>query len=165
MVFKVPAGGRPACFSPAGTSYLDACCRALVRSPALRRGFVSAQTTSDLVVYGGTAGGIITAVSAAREGLTVVLLEPGAHLGGMATGGLSRTDLARRKSSAAMRRSSISAWVRNTIWPVSRKAWAGTTNRTSASRSSSKCCAKPKWMYARISGYANMTALLNLRIG
>ncbi|MHB8889965.1 MAG: FAD-dependent oxidoreductase [Acidobacteriaceae bacterium] len=47
----------------------------------------------DLVVYGGTASGIMTAYSAAREGLHVVLLEPGAHLGGMVTGGLSATDL------------------------------------------------------------------------
>jgi hypothetical protein len=49
----------------------------------------------DLVVYGGTASGVMTAYSAAREGLHVVLLEPGAHLGGMVTGGLSATDVAR----------------------------------------------------------------------
>ncbi|HEU0294476.1 MAG TPA: FAD-dependent oxidoreductase [Anaerolineales bacterium] len=46
----------------------------------------------DLVVYGGTAGGVVTAVTAAREGLRVALLEPGNHLGGMVTGGLSATD-------------------------------------------------------------------------
>lgn len=51
----------------------------------------------DLVVYGGTAGGVITAVAAAREGVKVVLLEPGRHLGGMATGGLSRTDYGRKE--------------------------------------------------------------------
>lgn len=56
----------------------------------------SAQTY-DLVVYGGTAGGVITAVSAAREGLNVALLEPGKHLGGMATGGLSRTDFGKKE--------------------------------------------------------------------
>lgn len=48
---------------------------------------------TDVVVYGGTASGVITAYSAAREGLHVRLLEPGAHLGGMVTGGLSATDL------------------------------------------------------------------------
>src|SRR6204780_1171355 len=47
----------------------------------------------DLLVYGGTASGVMTAYSAAREGLHVILLEPGAHLGGMVTGGLSATDL------------------------------------------------------------------------
>ena len=46
----------------------------------------------DVVIYGGTAGGVITAVTAAREGLLVALLEPGTHLGGMVTGGLSATD-------------------------------------------------------------------------
>jgi len=37
--------------------------------------------SADLVVYGGTASGVMTAYSAAREGLHVVLLEPGVHLG------------------------------------------------------------------------------------
>jgi NADPH-dependent 2,4-dienoyl-CoA reductase/sulfur reductase-like enzyme len=40
----------------------------------------------DLLVYGGTSSGVMTAYSAAREGLRVVLLEAGAHLGGMVTG-------------------------------------------------------------------------------
>ena len=47
-----------------------------------------AASSFDLVVYGGTAGGVITAVTAAREGLAVALLEPGRHLGGMVSGGL-----------------------------------------------------------------------------
>lgn len=51
----------------------------------------------DLVVYGGTAGGVMTAVSAARAGLTVALLEPSKHLGGMVTGGLSRTDFGKKE--------------------------------------------------------------------
>lgn len=46
----------------------------------------------DLVVYGGTAGGVMTAVSGAREGLKVALIEPGRHLGGMVSGGLGWTD-------------------------------------------------------------------------
>ncbi len=53
--------------------------------------------TFDLVVYGGTAGGVITAVAAAREGLTVALLEPGHHLGGMVSGGLGWTDYGRKE--------------------------------------------------------------------
>ena len=51
----------------------------------------------DLIVYGGTAGGAMTAVAAAREGLNVLLIEPGRHIGGMATGGLSRTDFGRKE--------------------------------------------------------------------
>ena len=52
----------------------------------------------DVVVYGGTGGGVISAVSAAREGLKVALLEPGRHLGGMVTGGLSATDHGRKET-------------------------------------------------------------------
>src|SRR5437763_5873617 len=55
------------------------------------------QRAFDLVVYGGTAGGVVTAVSAARMGLKVALLEPRRNLGGMVSGGLSRTDVGRRE--------------------------------------------------------------------
>lgn len=54
----------------------------------------AAPSSADLVVYGGTASGVMTAYAAAKEGLHVVLLEPGNHLGGMVTGGLSATDVA-----------------------------------------------------------------------
>jgi hypothetical protein len=53
--------------------------------------------TFDLVVYGGTAGGVMTAVAGAREGLKVALLEPRDHLGGMVSGGLGWTDYGRRQ--------------------------------------------------------------------
>jgi len=47
----------------------------MVISPAM----AAEPESFDLVVYGGTAGGVITAVSASREGLRVVLLEPRDH--------------------------------------------------------------------------------------
>ncbi len=47
---------------------------------------------ADIIVYGGTAGGVMSAIAAAREGSSVLLVEPGHHLGGMLTGGLSHTD-------------------------------------------------------------------------
>jgi len=50
-------------------------------------------SSSDVLVYGGTAAGVMTAYSASRQGMHVILLEPGHHLGGMVTGGLSATDL------------------------------------------------------------------------
>ena len=58
---------------------------------------LSAQTRYDLVVYGATAGGVMTAVSGARMGLSVALIEPGSHVGGMVSGGLSHTDVGRRE--------------------------------------------------------------------
>ena len=60
---------------------------------ALLRG----QNTYDLIVYGATAGGVITAVSGAREGLHVLLIAQGNHVGGMATSGLSRTDFGQKR--------------------------------------------------------------------
>jgi hypothetical protein len=50
-----------------------------------------------VVVYGGTAGGVIAAVAAAREGLHTALLEPTAHVGGMVSGGLGSTDVGKKE--------------------------------------------------------------------
>ncbi len=60
-------------------------------------GSLFAQQSYDLIVYGGTAGGVMTAIAGARHGLKTVLLEPRNHVGGMATGGLSRTDTGARE--------------------------------------------------------------------
>jgi FAD dependent oxidoreductase len=57
----------------------------------------AATHTFDVVVYGGTAGGIIAAVSAARQGLRTALIEPTAHIGGMVSGGLGRTDYGKKE--------------------------------------------------------------------
>jgi hypothetical protein len=55
-------------------------------TPAAARDF-------DVVVYGGTSGGVAAAVQAARLGKSVVLIEPGKHLGGLTSGGLGATDI------------------------------------------------------------------------
>ena len=46
----------------------------------------------DVLVYGGTPGGIAAALAAAGDGADVVLIEPTRHLGGLTTSGLSHTD-------------------------------------------------------------------------
>lgn len=51
----------------------------------------------DIVVYGGTSGGVVSAVSAARLGKSVVLIEPTGFLGGMTTGGLGATDIGNKR--------------------------------------------------------------------
>lgn len=48
---------------------------------------------ADVCVYGGTSGGVVAAVQAARMGKRVVIAEPGRHLGGMTAGGLSAVDI------------------------------------------------------------------------
>jgi hypothetical protein len=52
-----------------------------------------ASPKSDVVVYGATSAGVAAAVQAARMGKSVVLLEPGRHVGGLTSGGLGRTDI------------------------------------------------------------------------
>lgn len=50
----------------------------------------------DVVVYGGTPGGIASAISAARLGRTVTLVEYHDHVGGMMTSGLGKSDVENR---------------------------------------------------------------------
>ncbi|GAA5126367.1 FAD-dependent oxidoreductase [Luteolibacter yonseiensis] len=53
----------------------------------------AAPVSYDIVVYGGTSGGVIAAVQAAKSGRSVVLISPTPHLGGLTTSGLGWTDL------------------------------------------------------------------------
>lgn len=56
---------------------------------AQRRGNVF---EADIVVYGGTSAGVITAVQAVQMGKTVLLVSPDVHLGGLSSNGLGLTD-------------------------------------------------------------------------
>jgi hypothetical protein len=58
----------------------------------------------DVVVYGGTSGGVAAAVQAARMGKTVVLIEPGKHLGGLTSGGLGATDIGNKAAIGGLAR-------------------------------------------------------------
>ncbi len=51
----------------------------------------------DIVVYGGTSGGVIAAVQAARMGKRVVLIKPTPHIGGVTSRGFGRHGHGRRK--------------------------------------------------------------------
>ena len=52
----------------------------------------SAQHEADVVVYGSTPGAVTSAVAAARQGATTILVDPAPRVGGMCSGGLGRTD-------------------------------------------------------------------------
>ena len=58
---------------------------------------LAAEERFDLVVYGGTPAGIAAAVTAARGGASVVMIEPTRWVGGMITGGLGKTDTGNEK--------------------------------------------------------------------
>lgn len=53
---------------------------------------LGAAPAHDLVVYGGTPGGIAASVMAAREGAKVLLIEPTRHIGGMSTSGVNTAE-------------------------------------------------------------------------
>ena len=53
----------------------------------------SDRQTVDICIYGATAAGVIAAYTARKMGKSVLLIEPGAHLGGMTSGGLGYTDI------------------------------------------------------------------------
>jgi hypothetical protein len=66
----------------------------LVACAGLSVAFASAHPEDfDVVVYGGTSGGITAAVASAKLGKKVALVSPTAHLGGLTTSGLGWTDL------------------------------------------------------------------------
>lgn len=52
-----------------------------------------AQKQVDICIYGGTSAGVIAAYTAKKMHKTVLLVEPGKHLGGLTSGGLGYTDI------------------------------------------------------------------------
>lgn len=57
--------------------------------------FSPAQSVSsvDVCIYGGTSAGVMAAYTAKKMGKSVLLIEPGRHLGGLSSGGLGFTDI------------------------------------------------------------------------
>ncbi|MDA0586832.1 MAG: FAD-dependent oxidoreductase [Planctomycetota bacterium] len=56
----------------------------------------AADSTHDVVIYGGTSAGIAAAIQATRMGHSAIVIEPGQHLGGLTSGGLGWTDSGRK---------------------------------------------------------------------
>lgn len=50
---------------------------------------------ADVIVYGGTSGGVMAAVQAHKEGKSVILISPDKHLGGLTSSGLGWADVGR----------------------------------------------------------------------
>ncbi|HEX4073205.1 MAG TPA: FAD-dependent oxidoreductase [Planctomycetaceae bacterium] len=59
----------------------------------------------DVVVYGGTSAGVTAAIQVARMHHTVVLIEPGRHIGGLTSGGLGATDIGNKAAIGGLSRS------------------------------------------------------------
>ncbi len=63
---------------------------------------ISSAADYDVVIVGGTPGGIMAAIAAAREGMDVVLLERTWHIGGLPANGLGATDITTRGATAGL---------------------------------------------------------------
>lgn len=61
-------------------------------------------TEPDVLVYGVTAAGVTAAVAAAQAGASVRAIDPGRHVGGMVSGGLSWTDIGRTEAIGGLTR-------------------------------------------------------------
>src|SRR5207237_10243614 len=57
---------------------------------------------ADICVYGATPSGIAAAIAAAREGCSILLIEPTNWIGGTVSGGIARTDVDEGVSKAAV---------------------------------------------------------------
>ena len=124
----------------------------------------------DVVVYGGTSGGMAAAVQTARMGKTVVLVEPGRHLGGLTSGGLGATDIGNKAAIGGIARefyrrvarhyAGDAAWVQQTRDEFRKQAGAtrrrktrcGPSSPTSPRRSTARCSARPRCPSASASG-------------
>lgn len=58
----------------------------------------------DIVIYGGTASGVVAAFQASKMGKTTAIIEPTRHLGGMTTGGLGATDIGNKAAIGGLAR-------------------------------------------------------------
>lgn len=71
---------------------------AVCLSPAL------ASDDFDIVIYGGTSGGLAAGIQSARMGKSVVVIEPTKFVGGLTTGGLSATDIGNKQAIGGLAR-------------------------------------------------------------
>ena len=58
----------------------------------------------DVCIYGGTSGGVIAAATLARQGRSVLLIEPTRHVGGMTAGGLGWVDCGKAQTIGGLTR-------------------------------------------------------------
>ena len=76
----------------------------LLAASLLTNASAESDVTIDVCIYGATASGIMAAVSAAKEGARVIIVEPSRWVGGMAGGGLMHIDWGRQQSVAGTTR-------------------------------------------------------------
>lgn len=76
----------------------------LVGLAAACQGTHAVERRADVCVYGATSAGVIAAIAAVREGLTVVLLDCDGFVGGLTTSGLGATDVGNKDAIGGLSR-------------------------------------------------------------
>src|SRR5262245_10201436 len=105
----------------------------------------AADTTYDLVVYGGTSAGVAAAVQARRMGKTAIIIEPGKHLGGLTTGGLGATDIGNKAAIGGISREFYQRIKQHYASPASWKYETATNYRSG--RSSEQAQEDAMWTF------------------
>lgn len=59
---------------------------------------------AEIIIYGGTSGGVAAAIQARKMGKSVILIEPTKFLGGLTTGGLGATDIGNKAAIGGLSR-------------------------------------------------------------
>jgi hypothetical protein len=59
---------------------------------------------ADIVIYGGTSAGVMTAVQAVKMGKSAIIVSPDLHLGGLTAGGLGWTDTGKKEAIGGLSR-------------------------------------------------------------
>ncbi len=85
-------------------------------------GLANAFAAHDVVVYGDTLAGISAAIQASRQGKSALLISPTRHLGGVATAGLTATDMNRSASIGGIAREFYGKIYEHYLQP---SAWRG----------------------------------------
>ena len=78
--------------APGTARFIAKCCLPLGIAALPHCGTEPQPAPYDIVVYGGTSGGVTAALQAARMGKSVAIVCPEIHLGGLSSGGLGWTD-------------------------------------------------------------------------
>lgn len=60
--------------------------------------------THEVTIYGATVAGVAAAIEAKNHGHSVIVLEPGKHIGGLTSGGLGATDIGNKAAIGGLAR-------------------------------------------------------------
>ena len=76
----------------------------LVPAAAAAEPAAGGSVTRQIVIYGGTSGGLVAGIAARKLGKSVIVIEPTRHVGGLTSGGLGATDIGNKAAIGGLAR-------------------------------------------------------------